>query len=47
MEENMKLIITEKDQKNMNDFEIKSFLCSECEYFTTDKSNYNKHKTPK
>jgi len=39
----MKLIITEKDQKNMNDFEIKSFLCSECEYFTTDKSNYNKH----
>lgn len=43
MEENMKLIITEKDQKNMNDFEIKSFLCSDCEYFTTDKSNYNKH----
>ena len=43
MEENIKLIKAEKDQKNMNDFEIKSFLCSDCEYFTTDKSNYNKH----
>ena len=43
MEENIKLIKAEKDQKNMNNFEIKSFICSDCEYFTNDKSNYNKH----